>query len=169
MEWIYEHTDDNSARFILGIIGANPLVCFGINPSTAEPNNLDPTVNYVRRLAESNGYDSFVMLNVYPQRATNPNDLHKVYSTELKSENERHIAALISGKNLTLWAAWGGLITKRKYLITLLRGITALPELQNCSWVARGNPTKGGHPHHPLYVKKETPFASFDIARYKIG
>ncbi|MDD4494536.1 MAG: DUF1643 domain-containing protein [Eubacteriales bacterium] len=169
MEWIYERTADNSARFILGTIGANPLICFGINPSTAEPNNLDPTVNYVRRIAESNGYDSFVMLNVYPQRATNPNDLHKVFSPVLKSENERNIAALVSGKNLTLWAAWGGLITKRKYLITLLQSIAKLPELHNCNWVARGNTTKGGHPHHSLYVKKEMPFVPFDIDMYKGG
>lgn len=120
MEWIYECTDDNSARFILGTIGANPIICFGINPSTAEPNKLDRTVDYVSRIAEFNGYDSFVMLNVYPQRATNPKNLHKVFSPELKSENERHIAAIIGGQNLTLWAAWGGLITKRKYLNTLM-------------------------------------------------
>ena len=66
MEWLYERTVDNSARFILGTVGSNPLICFGINPSTAEPSNLDPTVNYVSRLAVSNNYDSFVMLNVYP-------------------------------------------------------------------------------------------------------
>lgn len=169
MEWIYERTADNSARFILGTIGANPLICFGINPSTAEPNNLDPTVNYVRRIAAFNRFDSFVMLNVYPQRATNPNDLHKIFSPVLKSENERHIAALVGGNNLALWAAWGGLIIKRKYLITLLQSITTLPELQNCNWVARGNTTKCGHPHHPLYVKKEMPFVPFDIKRYKEG
>jgi len=169
IEWIYERTDDNLARFILGTNGTNPLVCFGINPSTAEPNNLDPTVNYVRRLANSNGYDSFIMLNVYPQRATNPNELHKVFSPELKAENERHIAEFVSGKKLTLWAAWGGLITKRKYLTTLLRDITTLPELKNCSWVARGNYTSCGHPHHPLYVRKEMLFVPFDIMRYKEG
>ena len=45
--WLYERTIDNAARFVLGTIGANPLICFGINPSTAEPGNLDPTVNYV--------------------------------------------------------------------------------------------------------------------------
>lgn len=60
--WLYERTTDNAVRFVLGTIGANPLICFGINPSTAEPGNLDPTVNYVSSIATSNGYDSFVML-----------------------------------------------------------------------------------------------------------
>lgn len=161
--WIYEHNADNSARFVLGTVGTNPLFCFGINPSTAEPGSLDSTVNYVRNIALSNGYDSFVMLNVYPQRATDPNALHKALLPELKAENERHIAALINGRELTLWAAWGGLIKKRQYLRRLLQDITSLPEMRNCRWMSRGAPTKGGHPHHPRYVKKDCPFEHFDI------
>lgn len=42
-QWLYEHNDDNSARYVLGTVGENPLVCFGVNPSTAEPNALDAT------------------------------------------------------------------------------------------------------------------------------
>ena len=166
MEWLYERTTDNSARYILGTVGINPLICFGINPSTAEPNALDPTVSNVYRMAVSNGYDSFIMLNVYPQRTTNPNSIHKIFLTELKTENERRIASLIDGKELTLWAAWGGLIKKRPYLMILLKSIIILPELRNCKWVTRGNLTKDGHPHHPLYVKKSVPFTPFDISRY---
>lgn len=166
MEWIYERTADNMARYVLGTRGENPLICFGINPSTAEPNNLDNTVNYVNHIAAANGHDSFVMLNVYAQRATNPCDLHNDFSEELKEQNERMIAALIDGKPLTLWAAWGGLIKKRKYLLQLVKNIIALPELSNCTWVSRGNPTKDGHPHHPLYVKKDEVFMPFDISFY---
>ncbi|POH71552.1 hypothetical protein C3B59_00005 [Cryobacterium zongtaii] len=69
MQWLYEHTADNSARFVLGTLNANPLVCFGVNPSTAEPNRLDRTVDAVRRVATLNGFDSFVMLNVCARRA----------------------------------------------------------------------------------------------------
>lgn len=165
-QWLYETTDDNAARFILGTAGINPLVCFGINPSTAEPNNLDPTVNIVSRLAQSNGYDSFVMLNVYPQRATNPDHLHAECDAWLTSENKRHIAALIQGRHLTLWAAWGALIDKREYLTALVQGIIAMPELQGCQWVSRGKLTKDGHPHHPLYVKKSALFEPYDMSRY---
>ena len=165
-QWIYEQTDDNSSRYILGTVGNNPLICFGINPSTAEPNNLDPTVNRVRKMVDTNGYDSFVMVNIYPQRATNPNDLHKTFLPEIKTENERYIAALINGKERTLWAAWGGLIMKRPYLLMLAKSIISLPELQKCKWVSRGNQTKDGHPHHPLYVKKDTPFTPFNILQY---
>ena len=81
-------------------------------------------------------------------------------------ENERYIAALINGRERTLWAAWGGLIMKRPYLLMLAKSIISLPELQKCKWVSRGNPTKDGHPHHPLYVKKDAPFTPFDILQY---
>ena len=167
MRWMYERTADNSARFILGTEGGNPLICFGINPSTAEPGNLDPTVNYVSRLAAANGFDSFVMFNVYAQRATDPDNLHLAPAPELVEANERQIAAYIGGGKRMLWAAWGGLINKRPYLKGLVRRIVSLPELCNCEWVSRGVPTKDGHPHHPLYVKKDAPFEPFDISIYR--
>ena len=43
-EWIYVNNDDNTSRYVLGTKGDKPVFCFGINPSTAEPNNLDPTL-----------------------------------------------------------------------------------------------------------------------------
>jgi hypothetical protein len=65
-QWIYERSADGSARFVLGTVGVNPLVCFGINPSTAVPNAPDGTVARVSKFA----VDSWTMLNVYPQIAT---------------------------------------------------------------------------------------------------
>ena len=165
-KWLYAHNRANTARYILGTVGERPLVCLGINPSIAEPNRLDQTVGLVNRVAGMYGYDSFVMLNVYPQRATNPNDLHKEFVPELKAENEKYIAALIDSEEHELWAAWGGLVLKRPYLLQLVHDIVTLPELKNCTWISRGNPTKGGHPHHPLYVRKDVPFSPFDISMY---
>ena len=40
--WLYERTTDNAARFVLGTTGANPQICFGINPSTADSEILIP-------------------------------------------------------------------------------------------------------------------------------
>ena len=70
--WLYEKNRNNTARYILGETGKKPLVCVGINPSTAAPNNLDRTLTNVKRFSELNGYDGWLMLNVYPQRSTDP-------------------------------------------------------------------------------------------------
>ena len=76
--WYYEPHTYQSYRYVLGRVGKHPLVCIGINPSTAQPGALDPTLKSVERLANANGFDSWIMFNVYPQRATDPNDMDRV-------------------------------------------------------------------------------------------
>jgi len=168
MDWLYERTPDNSARFVLGIDGTNPLVCFGLNPSTAEPNNLDPTVTRVDKFARMNGFDGFIMLNVYPKRDTLPDNLPDAFDVALKGENERHIAKIFGARPLTVYAAWGGIIAKRRYLQALLRDILLLPEVATAQWMRRGALTDGKHPRHPLYVAHAEPLVPFDANAYAL-
>ena len=76
--WYYEPHTYLPYRYVLGRVGRHPLVCIGINPSTAQPGALDPTLKSVERLANANDFDSWIMFNVYPQRATDPNDMDRV-------------------------------------------------------------------------------------------
>lgn len=164
--WIYEPSPDNGARTLLGTEGECPLVCIGVNPSTAFPGNLDPTVATVERVAAYAGYNGFMMLNVYAQRATDPDDIHLSLNHELHDWNLRSIASFVDGRNLTVWAAWGTLIRKRAYLPGLLTEIVALPELSSCRWRSRGTRSRAGHPHHPLYVKDDAPLDQFDVGAH---
>ena len=77
-KWIYAPNFYSEYRYILGTRGKNPLICIGINPSTARPDALDNTLKSVERIALGNGFDSFIMFNVYAQRATSPDDMEKV-------------------------------------------------------------------------------------------
>ena len=52
--WYYEPNTYQPYRYVLGRVGAHPLVCIGINPSTAQPGALDPTLKSVERLAAAN-------------------------------------------------------------------------------------------------------------------
>jgi hypothetical protein len=104
-QWIYEPSNDGSARFVLGTVGENPLVCFGINRWSAVPGELDPTVTRVKDFATDNGYHSWIMLNVYPQISTNPRGIEPVPQAALKVANEHHIAELLEGRQLPLLAA----------------------------------------------------------------
>lgn len=164
-QWIYERSADGAARFVLGTVGANPLVCFGINPSTAAPNAPDPTVRRVMRFAADNGFDSWMMLNVYPQISTDPKGLHLDHDPALKAENERHIATVIQGRS-TLLAAWGGLVTSRPYLRELLADILSITAAAGAQWFSLGAPAKAGHPHHPLYRPASTQLLPFDVEGY---
>src|SRR5690606_30469284 len=86
--WIWERNVDGSARFVLATPGRNPLVCLGINPSTATPHKLDPTVKRVSKFAEGGHFDGWAMLNAYPQISTDPKGLHQEIDLQLKEENE---------------------------------------------------------------------------------
>ena len=68
--WLYVPKVYSEYRYILGTRGKKPLICMGINPSTAIPDRLDNTLKSVERIALANGFDSFLMFNVYAQRAT---------------------------------------------------------------------------------------------------
>ena len=72
-KWIYYPNFYSEYRYILGTVGNKPIIVIGINPSTAEPDNIDNTIKSVERLALKNGYDSYIMCNVYAQKATEPN------------------------------------------------------------------------------------------------
>ena len=45
--WYYEPHTYQPYRYVLGRVGRHPLVCIGINPSTAQPGALDPTLKSV--------------------------------------------------------------------------------------------------------------------------
>ena len=168
--WIYVPDFYSEYRYILGTCGNNPLICIGINPSTAEPDNLDNTLKSAQRIANYNGYDSFIMFNVYAQRATNPDHMEKEANPLLHRENMKafeYILRLCKKCRPSIWAAWGTLIEKRGYLADCVSDMIKTGEKYGAVWYTAGARSKrGGHPHHPLYLKSETPLDPFDAAGY---
>ena len=124
--WLYVPNTYSEYRYILGTRGEHPLICVGINPSTAAPDALDPTLQSVERIALSNGYDSFLMFNVYAQRATRPDDMEPVCNAALHAENRKAFRYLLSlSQHPAVWAAWGNIIEKRDYLMDCMRDFAA--------------------------------------------
>jgi len=161
--WVYENTPDNQARFVLGEQGTNPLIVIGVNPSTAEPGNLDPTLKSVKRWAVKLGFDGWTMLNLYPQRSTNPKGLHgdNEFNYAYHAANLTAIGRHTIGTR-TVWAAWGNLISTRKYLLRCLDDITRLQDPGMLwRWIHIGPLSKLGHPHHPLYLPKSSQLEQF--------
>ena len=170
-KWLYVPDRYLDYRYILGTRGKNPLICIGINPSTAEPENLDPTLKSVERIALGNGFDSFLMFNVYAQRATRPDDMEKSCNERLHRENMRAFEYVLRlSEAPVVWAAWGTIITRRAYLADCLRDMIALGEACGARWVSAGvRSKKGGHPHHPLYLRKDAALDPFDVKAYCEG
>ncbi len=166
-KWLYDRSFYSEYRYILGTRGKNPLICIGINPSTAEPDNLDNTLKSVERIAKGNGFDSFIMFNVYAQRATSPDDMERSCNSLLHQENLEAFRYVLSiSEKPAVWAAWGAIIEKRNYLPGCVRDMVAAGEEYGASWYCAGAITKKGHPHHPLYLKKGEKLKLFDISTY---
>lgn len=162
--WLYSKSTDNKNRYILGEKGNNPIICIGLNPSSAEPGDLDPTLRQVKSRAISLGYDSWIMINLYPQRATDPDDMHKRLNKKIHLKNLEEVKQYLPS-NYDIWAAWGTLIEKRPYLSKCLKDLYKVLG-QEGRWFTIGKKSKTGHPHHPLYLKKNLPLDDFDIENY---
>ena len=166
-KWLYAPNFYSEYRYILGTRGRNPLICIGINPSTAQPGALDNTLKSVERIALGNGFDSFIMFNVYAQRATSPDDMEKVCNPLLHKENLEAFRYVLSiSEDPSVWAAWGAIIEKRGYLADCVRDMLAAGEEFGAKWYCAGAITKKGHPHHPLYLRKDEKIKPFDVAGY---
>jgi len=166
-KWIYAPNFYSEYRYILGTRGANPLICIGINPSTAEPDNLDNTLKSVERIALGNGFDSFIMFNVYAQRATDPNAMEKNCNLALHRENLEAFRYVLSiSEKPSVWAAWGAIIEKRAYLTDCVRDMLEVGKAYGTNWYCAGAITKKGHPHHPLYLRKDEKITPFDVEAY---
>ena len=171
-KWLYAPNFYSEYRYILGTRGKNPLICVGINPSTAKPDDLDNTLKSVQRIAAGNGFDSFLMFNVYAQRATRPDDMERQCNLRLHEENMKAFRYLLSiSDKPAVWAAWGAIIEKRRYLPECVADMLAISREYDARWFCAGPISKKGHPHHPLYLRKDEKLKLFDAEEYlkKIG
>ena len=172
-KWLYVPDFYTEYRYILGTRGQNPLICIGVNPSTAAPDDLDNTLKSVSRIAEGNGFDSWIMFNVYAQRATRPEDMDRELNQALHRANmaafEYILQNVAKGLRPAVWAAWGTIIEKRPYLPGCVRDMVALGRRYNARWLCAGKRSAKGHPHHPLYLRKDEKTVDFDVEQYLEG
>ena len=95
------------------------------------------------------------MLNIYPQRATNPDDLHNIADEQIIKRNLEIISQNLDiFKESDILFAYGNLISKRKYLKGCLTQITELLKGKDKK-IYIIKLTKEGNPVHPLYQKND--------------
>ena len=167
-KWLYIPNCYSEYRYVLGTVGKHPLITIGINPSTASPNRLDSTMRSVKRMACRNGFDSFIMLNIYAQRATEPKYLDNVCNEFLHQENMKAFRWVLENcvGVPSIWAAWGTTIEIRGYFKECLKDIINQGNRFGARWYMADKQTKNGHPHHPLYLRNDTKLVLFDIENY---
>ena len=127
-----------------------------LNPSTADENQLDPTLKRIKSFCGRLGANEFLMLNIFAYRATDPKDMMAVEDPVGPDNNASIHAAIIEAYDLNnghldIVGGWGnhGLHQDRQNVILeLLEPFRELPNL-NISCLGK-NANKS--PKHPLYI-----------------
>ncbi len=115
------------------------------NPSKADADNDDPTIRRCIGYAKFWGYGGIYVGNLFPYRATDPNELKKLSVSELwPIENIKHTSQL-KAKCKTYILAYGNPFDK---------SFTPSPDFIDADWKCL-KLTKSGNPCHPLYLKSD--------------
>ena len=124
------------------------IAWIALNPSTADENQLDPTLRRIRGYSMAWGYNTFYMLNLFAYRATDPKVMRRA-ADPVGPENDDWILKIAAKTDLVM-CAWGrhGLFNNRQdRVLELLKG-------RNLRYLEK---TGDGIPKHPLYLKSDLP------------
>jgi len=116
----------------------------GLNPSTADEIQNDPTVTRCINYSMQWGYGALCMMNIFAFRATLPSVM-KDHPKPVGKDNNRFLSEVACNANIII-AAWG---THAKHLGRHQEVVDLLKGKLHCL-----QETKSRYPSHPLYLKK---------------
>ena len=151
--WVY--LGDANERYALGQPGQKNLLVVGVNPSTAKPENPDPTICKVCNISKEQGYDGWIMVNLHPQRATKPKNMTPLSDTIMENNIKVISYTIEKLKIKDAWYAWGNLIDifgKESFLHDSQKQIDDLLNELGVQRYHYSTLTKKGNYRHPLYV-----------------
>ena len=131
---------------------SKPKIMFvGLNPSTANENDNDPTIRRVISFAQKWGYGSVFMVNLFPFVTTYPSELEK--NKKNINENDEFVKMIASHCEKIVFA-WGN------FKEATIRGKEMAMKFPT-AYALQIN--KNGTPKHPLYVRGD-----FNLIHYKL-
>lgn len=115
----------------------------GLNPSTADEMNDDPTVRRCVGFARDWGYGGLCMMNLFALRSTDPKEM-MLHPEPIGPANDNWLLDLswLAGIVIAAWGMKGGYQQRNEIVCAMLGNMVCL------------GLTKNGHPRHPLYLPK---------------
>lgn len=134
-------------------LGGEGYVMFvGLNPSTADETNDDPTIRRCIRFAKEWGFEGLCMANLFAYRATDPKDMMAA-ADPIGPQNDAWLRQLSDDASCVV-AAWG---VGGKHLN---RGLQVMEMIGAMDCLGH---TKDGFPRHPLYIKADIERVDFSV------
>ena len=125
----------------------------GLNPSTADECDDDPTLRRCIRFASDWGFGGVYIANLFALRATAPEVIIR-HQQPIGADNNRWLKKLArnAGVIVCAWGNRGKHLSRDKACMKLLK-----PYQMHCL-----GKTKTGQPRHPLYVPESTELEGFE-------
>lgn len=133
---------------------APAFVTIGLNPSTADETQDDPTIRRCINFAKREECGRLVMLNIFAVRTPDPKVM-KIAGDPVGPENDAHLIDACQDAKLVV-AAWGthGAFRNRDLLV---KNLFRAADIQlHCF-----GRTKEGYPKHPLYLRRDVQIAPY--------
>lgn len=149
--WHFSETrfsDDRVYRYVLkrawGSQFGRYVQFIGLNPSTADETQDDPTIRRCINYAKAWGYDGLVMTNIFAFRATDPRVM-RAHPEPIGPANQATLIDVnwYADLSVACWGAHGEFMGRGEAVRAALKDLHVLKL------------TKDGHPGHPLYLRSD--------------
>lgn len=133
---------------------AHIAMCVGLNPSTANWQEDDPTIRKLRDIFQYHGYGGFYMTNLYALVSSKPDKLFSI--DDPQKGNDEHLAEVMkfTGDLFACWGSFKSIDYRAKKVL----------EMANRKKVMCFGKSKLGIPIHPaFYVRRGTPVEKIPI------
>jgi hypothetical protein len=126
----------------------------GLNPSTADETDNDPTIKSVCRIARHNGYGGVFMMNCFPFVSTDPKQMLLCPPKSEEWKINYWWLWRVSRKCIDVVFAWGN--------FKVVKEMNIVKEMCKLFPNAKAlHVNKNGSPKHPLYCKSNTLFIDY--------
>jgi len=132
------------------------LAICGLNPSTADEQQNDPTIRRCIDFAKQWDFSGLIMVNAFGYRSTDPVGLLAV-DDPLGADNDRHLIEVARVASRFIFA-WGRHVLLREILPPRADRVFALVREHAICEIGTLGLNGDGSPKHPLYLAKSTPF-----------
>jgi len=145
-------SEDKKYRYSLGRFWEDSLdkvLFIMLNPSYADSNKEDPTINRLITFSKKWGYGGFWVCNLYPFITPSPKELHN-YQENKGIRNKEYIKKYIL-KSKRIVYGWGATGQEPEWLVNLVKKPYCFGK------------NKNGTPKHPLYLNSNTKLIKYII------
>jgi len=141
------------------------IAFIGLNPSTADEKDDDPTIRRCIGFAKKWGYSGIFMLNLFGLRSTDPKSIYQSIEPIGQYNTGSIITVIASNSVIEVVICWGNHgkhLNQGRSMINLLH--------QRCpNKIKHFGFTKTGEPKHPLYLPSNLPLLKLSHSSKKLG